>query len=338
MLISLEGQTIGAKIDHCRVGGVETGISSRGIQQEGTQVISCEMVGVRDGYNFRTSSFGGPGVWLLNCHVNATRKGFDFGNRLDVSAVGCTSYRSSVVFDEDWLGLDFELTQGARVATSAVINSIVSGTSQCDAFRLLNSTGISGVANEVKNTRKGFVLQGGCSGISFSESSMFATSGYSETILETASTDSDVVFGRHAVISTWSAPYSIATYKDSIVIDYGRVNYNRTAAVSESAANTYTLTPGDSPQFWRVALAAGSGAYDVNVEFNLVGAKDGDYFDFYLNLPSVSDRRVVFKNGVGGGVIATVATASSARYGARFYYSRALGAWQGAWINQSVFV
>ncbi len=336
--ISLEGQTIGTLIEHCRCAGLTTGIQASNLLQEGINIIACEMVGVRDGYDLRPASAGGPGMWLVNCHANATRKAFDVAKRVDVSLVGCTAYRSNVLYDEDWIGFDFESVNGARIATSTVSNSIVAGSTACTAFRFLNSLGVVGSANEVKNARKGLVLEGGNSGILFSGTSFFGTSGYSETVFQTAASDVTTQLGPHTVFSTWSSPYVIATAKDSIIVDYGRPRYVRTVAASVSSATTYTLTAGASPQHWRIALASGAGAYDVNVELSLTGAQDGDYFDFYLNLPSAADRRVIFKNGVGGSTLATVATASSLRYGARFVYSGTSGAWQAAWINQSVFI
>lgn len=336
--ISLEGQTIGAVIDHCRFGGLHTGIKAGTVQQEGVQIIACEMVGVRDAYDLRSSSFGGPGMWLVNCHANSTRRGFDFGNRTDVSAVGCTAYRSNVLFDEPYIGFDFESVFGGRITNCTVANSIVTGTNDSTAYRFLNSFGVTGSSNEVRNAMRGVVLQGGCSDISFDSTGFYGTSGYSTTVFETAASDADVYLGQHHILSTWSNPYVIATFKDSIVIDLGRPNYNRTSSVTTSAAVTYTLTPGASPQHWRVGVATGTGAYDVNVELSKTGARDGDYFDFHVNLPSAVDRRVVFKDGVGGTAIATLATATSKRYGARFVFNRVANAWQAAWINESVFI
>ena len=336
--ISLEGQTIGAMIEHCRFGGLHTGIKAGTVQQEGVQIIACEMVGVRDAYDLRSSSFGGPGMWLVNCHANSTRRGFDFGNRTDVSVVGCTAYRSNVLFDEPWIGFDFESVFGCRITTSTAVNSIVTGANDSTAYRFLNSSGVVGSSNEVRNTMRGIVLQGGCTDISFDNTGFYGTSGYSTTVFETAASDADVYLGQHNIVSTWSNPYVTATFKDSIVIDLGRPKYNRISATTSAAAGAYTLTAGASPQHWRISLAPGVEAYDVNVELSKTGARDGDYFDFYVNLPSAVDRRVVVKDGVGGTTIVTLATSTSKRYGARFVFSRAANAWQAAWIHESVFI
>lgn len=106
--------------------------------------------------------------------------------------------------------------------------------------------------------------------------------------------------------------------------------------VPKEVGNATTAT---SAQFTRISLSAGAAAFDVNVELSLTNATSGDFFDFYINLPSLADRRIIFVNGTvagGGAVLATMFTAASARYGARFVYSGA--AWQAAWINQSVFI
>ncbi|WP_374520396.1 glycosyl hydrolase family 28-related protein [Hydrogenophaga sp.] len=336
--VSLETQTIGTVIDHCRFGGVHTGVKASTVQQEGINIIACEAVGVRDGYDLRSSSFGGPGVWLLNCHTNATRKGFDLGFRTDVSLVNCTAYRSDVLFDEAWIGFDFESVFGGRITTSTVVNSIVTGANDSTAYRFLNSSGVTGSSNEVRNAMRGVVLEGGCSDISFDSTGFYGTSDYSTTVFQTAASDADVYLGQHNIVATWSNPYVIATFKDSIVIDYGRPNYNRIVSASPTSTTTYTLTPGASPQHWRIAVGVGAGAYDVNVDLSKTGARDGDYFDFYLNLPGAADRRVVFRDGAGGSAIVTVASATSKRYGARFVFNRISNAWQAAWINESVFI
>ena len=334
--VYFENQVIAAKLDHLNIGAVHTAIHADSATHEGMQLYAIEAVGVRDAYILKSAALGGPGIWMNQCHANSTRVGIDVTNRVDVQITGCSVYRSNVLWDEDYIAHDFTGAFNVRLAAGSVTNSIVTGSSRCDGVRLLNSAVISAVGQNFSNVRKGFVSEGGTSQVVTSGLTFAGNSGFSETILQTASSDVDILFGPHEVRSTWSKPYVVATVKDSIVIDVGREKYNRTAAATYTAATTILLTPGSNQQVWRIGLATGTSAYDVNVDLSTTGARDGDYFDFYLNLPSAADRRIVFRNGSGGSAIATVATATSKRYGARFAFIGS--AWQAMWINESVFM
>lgn len=112
--------------------------------------------------------------------------------------------------------------------------------------------------------------------------------------------------------------------------------YVTATTISKEVGNATAAT---NAQFTRVALGAGAAAFDVTVELSLTNAEQGDFFDFYINLPSLVDRRLIFVSGTvagGGTVLATMFNAASARYGARFVYNGAV--WQAAWINQSLFM
>ena len=333
--ISLEGQSIGTEIHHARIAGIHTGIQASTLQQEGLQIIACELVGVRDGYDLRAAVFGGPGMWLVNCHANASRKGFDLGRRTDVSMTGCTAYKSSSLISEDWIGFDLENVFGGQMTSCHVVyNDLAHPGSK--GVRLLNSQGITGAANTFRNPKIALSHEGGNIGCTWGATSFMGSGVYTETCFATATSDDRISLGPHSRVSGWSAPYVVATAKTSITIDRGRLKYNKSTGRTISAGETIVLTAEGSAQVQRIGLAAGAGAYDCIIELSAALAIEGDFFDFFLNLPSLADRRVIVRDGIAGPTLSTIFTGASARYSARYVFDGSN--WLAHSIHQSVFL
>jgi len=333
--VSLEGQTIGPAIYHARIASVYTGIKASSLLQEGLQLFACLVAGVRDAYDLRAAVFGGPGMWLANCHSNATRKGFDLGRRPDVSLTGCTAYKSDTIFREDYIGFDLEGAFGVQMTSCQVVYSAVAHPVS-KGVRLLNSSGVTGSANTFRNTKIAISHEGGCEACTWDATSFMGSGTYTETCFATAGTDDKIALGPHQRASNWSAPYVVATPKVGITIDRGSLRYNRVEGQTVTEATTIVLTVEGSAQMQRIGLTSGAGAYDCTIELSSDLALVGDFFDIWLNLPSAADRRVIVKSGVGGSIISTIFTASSSRYSARYVFNGTN--WIAHSITQSVFM
>ena len=336
--VYLDNQTVGAYISHCRFGTLYTGVRAPTYRQEGIQIFACEAVGVRDGYDFsHIAPLGGPGIWLVNCHANATRTAFNVSYRTDISLVGCSSYKGNTLYSEDWVGVDFTGIYSAKVSCHEVLyNDLTYAGSK--GFKLLSSLGVTGSSLTFRQPKIALSHEGGCIGCSYDAVTFFGSGTYADTAFATKTSDSGIQLQNHNLLSVWNTPYVIATPNTQINVKRAVNSYSNISdsTITEAGTKTLVVNATSSPQMQRIGLAVGSGPYDYVIELSTENALKGDYWNFYFNLPSAADRRILVKNGVGGSTITTLATASSKRYGAQYVFNGVQ--WLANWINESVFM
>lgn len=325
------GQTIGFEVLHSNFNNIyyHTYVD---VNSEGLQHKSCEAVGVNKGIYAPNSVK--PGLWIEDFHANAVEAGVDITGRSDSRINGGSMYSSAGFFDKDFVGVLLTNTNIVKMSAVTCIDGLTGRTSNSTGISLIGTcfdTSASDVS--LKGLKQGIITNGaGNNGANFSHVGFQAVvAGFA-----VGTNDINITLGEHEFIGSNTTRYAISANTNTIRIWTPELRHNRIQVTNSiGAAGTLTLSPRVNRQVYRLAYAAGGGAYTHFVDLLPTNALEGDHFIITVSMPSSVNPTVTFRNGSAGPTLTTLNTAIAQKWFIWAEYDST-----GNWIliNQSLSV